>query len=329
MYPENNMNSLYSLTRIFLSHLTSGLENSSASKDEIRFPLRIGPFQFVSEIPKTGPKYSYRLALYLNSSGKKAFAKLRSARVKGYHYYSLKNEIAVYKALNSVCARNKAAKIKIPRLLAEVETPDYLLLLLEYFNGQTAESLTPSQKIKLYFSVSDYLQLLGDLMTKQEKSQISSRTPYNLAFLFPILLLKSIFNYPFRSLDLFRGSLVFIKNFPVLKKNFLFRLIHRDLHFSNIILQKNKAILIDFQQCVFTDPLQEYVTTLRYFWKDGNFYKQLLHEILVRNSSRQQFPAILRSLMANSAIHGLTDNGFPERTIINWFDFLKFAVNYG
>ncbi|MBI2008655.1 phosphotransferase [Candidatus Amesbacteria bacterium] len=318
----------YGPFKIFLASLMAGLKQLFVSYPQPEFPKQLGDYHWVSNITKHGPKKSYPIALYHDHKGEKAFAKLSSSRIKGYHYHSLKNEINLYTALNSVIVRTKYSQIKIPQLLKVAETSNHLLMLIEFIDGQTAESLSPRQKVKLYFQVTDSLGTLGNLMNTTEKSLVSKRSPLDIAFLHPLLLFRSIVNYPTRALDLIKCSLVFFRNFRDLKKTFSYRLVHRDLHFANVILKGKRTTLIDLQQCVFTDPIQEHVTLLRYFWKDGNFYKlflKKLHALIPSHSDPHAFQA----LMSNSVIHGLTDKAFSAETIANWFDFLNYAVNYG
>lgn len=98
----------------------------------------------------------------------------------------------------------------------------------------------------------------------------------------------------------------------------------------NIIISKNRATLIDLQQCVYTEPLHELITTLRYWWKgwkNDGFGKLLLNEVVKRYSNRTNFKKLFQGFSVNSVTHGLTGAGFSDKIIDGWIDYLKFAIN--
>ena len=88
-------------TMLLMTVLAEFLKKFQKAKQPV-FPAEIGNYYFVKRVKKVGPRKSYQLALYQDGSGKKAFAKMKRAKIKGYHYYSLLNEIEMYKILNAV-----------------------------------------------------------------------------------------------------------------------------------------------------------------------------------------------------------------------------------
>src|SRR3989304_9907712 len=117
------------------------------------FPRYIGDFRFVSHIKKKGFKKSYMLAIYENQKGEKAVAKMRSTKIKGYHYYSLLNEVNSYDTVNKALTRigdkipPEFKHMYIPTLLRKVQTEEYLIALIEYVDEKTAENLSSREKI--------------------------------------------------------------------------------------------------------------------------------------------------------------------------------------
>ena len=75
---------------------------------------------------------------------------------------------------------------------------------------------------------------------------ISQRTPANYITLYPLLLIKSLINYPNRFRDLLLGALIFVQSIPVILSEKKLVLVHRDLHFMNIIISKKMIYSVKY-----------------------------------------------------------------------------------
>lgn len=300
---------------------------------EINFPDRIGDYKFVKEFAKQGLKKSFKLGIYKNSKGKKAIVKIWSGLAKDFHYYTFKNEIVMYKTLHRVLDRigknipDKYKNVCIPKLIKVKEKRGSLLILLEFVDGDLAQDLTVSKKITAYFKVIDFIKFLGNNLTEEEKKNISRRNTLHYVFLYPLLLIKAIFTNPFAIKYLLAGVFVFCKSIPVLLKNTDVSLVHRDLHFRNILVNKKRTVLIDLQFCVFTQELYEHITTLRYRWMEDTLYKLLLKKIEKKYGYKRNFQTIFRGLSVLSVTHGLIDNKFTLVRRKKWVSFLGFVLN--
>jgi len=295
--------------------------------------LNVGDFEFISVVKKMGPRKSYPLAIYRDKKGQKAFAKMKDARLKGYHYYSLLNEIVMYEALNSAVKRIgnkmpiKFKDIYIPKVLGKYEDNKILLILIEYIDGKVAQDISPEKKTKLYLKVIEYLHLLGNNISQEDKAKISARNSYDYVFLYPFLVIKAIISYPKYTLNILKGVPVFIASVPEIIRNDDMVLTHRDLHFKNTMLSKGNIVLIDLQHCVYTNPIHEITTTVRYWWKRDRLYILLLNAIQNKYSSMNEFERLFKGFIVNSVTHGLTGKGYDKKTIKNWVSFLNYGVN--
>ncbi len=320
---------LYSLLSAYAKEVITKLFVRDA---EVDFPETIGNYKFIEKLKKEGPKKSYQLAVYTDPNGKRAIAKMRSSKIKGYHYYSLKNEIEVYKVLNVVVSRERSElekkfpNIKIPKLIKSEETENGLILLTEFVEGEPTIRLNPREKVVIYFSMADFLCFIGTKLTDDERSRISTRSVLDLLFLYPFLLVNSLVNYPLYSLYLLAGGVYFINSIPYLNKKRREVLTHRDLHFYNILKSGDRLALIDLQQCVFTELFQEHVTILRYYWKEDAFTSLFVSEILKRYGNDQSIFFVIRGLIVNSITHGFTDKSFPKEIVNKSVDLLKFSI---
>ncbi len=322
----------YDLYKLVNNYFIGLLYPGDKSNFKPAFPEYLGDFRYLKDFKKTGPKKSYQLALYKNRAGVIAIAKMRSAKIHDYHYLSLKNEIIIYEVLLKTLSKFESShginKFAIPKLFEKYEDQDKLVALFEFVEGTTLENDTIPNKLSAHFEVSNYLTNLGQNISKNDRHLISERSPFQLFCFFPLILLKCLINYPDKVLILFKAAIKFYSKFYYLLTGYKKGLTHRDLHFQNIIQNKDKFYLIDLQQVVFSDKLHEHVVLLRYCWHEDEFDNFLLKEIIQRNQNRKYFKEIFQVLMINSTVHGLTDNTFGETVKNNWFDFLTFATNF-
>lgn len=324
-----NQNS-YNLFPLLISGLIFFLKKPFMKNNPIKFPKSIGEYEFESKITKINLWNSYLLGIYRNPKGGKAIFKMKDARIKDYSYYSLRNEIVLYEILNEVISRLSLPKrfndIYIPKKIDVVDDKNVLGILIEYVVGSTARKLSAHRKIQAYFKIVDFLNFLGDHITNDEKKRISKRGPLHYILIYPFLVIKAIFTYPRSAVYILSGIPLFLSAFFYMLQDRKITLIHRDIHFENILISNKKLILIDLEQCVLTDPLYEVVTTLRYCWKNNDdFYLLLLNRIFQKYSYRKNFGLLFRGLIVNSATHGLTGN-FPKEMIDSWINFLKYGV---
>ena len=329
-------NKPYDLFRMLLNSILAEILKVFVKNLKPTFPKNIGDYVFIKPFRKIGPRKSYELAIYQNKQGKKAIAKMISAKIKSYHYYSLLNEISIYNTLNSATARLKKnipvqyIDVYIPRFINTYEDGFRLISLVEFVEGEVVQNHSAEKKLELYIKITSYLNYLGENLTKAEKSQISERKSLNYIVLYPILAVKAVITHPYSFPYVLKGMVRFLRNIPILLKESRSSLIHRDLHFKNILKCENGHALIDFQQMVFSEPLHEFITTLRYFWygaKRKEFGRLLLSEIIKKNAKRKKFNELFQSYAINSVTHGLTGSGFSKDIISGWLDFFKFSLN--
>ncbi len=201
--------------------------------------------------------------------------------------------------------------------------------MVEFVEGKVIESYKPYAKIHVYFKIVDFLKYIGKNLTDTEKKRISKRTPLQYILLYPLLVFNSFFVNPDAMPYVIAGVPKFVSLVPIMLKNSELELVHRDLHFINISRHKKGYALVDFQQCVYTEPLHELITTLRYWWKlkmGDTFDKLLLKELVNKNKDRENFLQLFQVYGINSVTHGLTGE-FSKKIINGWIDFLKFCLN--
>lgn len=322
------------LSRLIYVYLKSLILKPFEKKAITKLPQKVGKYELISSLKKIGTIKPFKLGIYKDAFGNKAVAKFWYGKYKDFNYYALNNELVLYQILTRVIKRlgnNIPAEyknIKLPKIVLKNESKNQRVILVEYVDGDVSVGLTSQQKIKLYFKVVDFLNYLGTRLTQNERRSISKRNAKNYILLYPFLLVKALLTHPRATLPLLKGIPIFIKSIPILLTEDTNPLVHRDLHFRNILVNGKKIYLIDLQLCALTLKLHENITTLRYLWKEGDFYKYLLKEIDKRYSKNENFKKLFRGLAVNSGTHGLTGSEFTKGKIDLFIDFLNFGINF-
>lgn len=297
------------------------------------FPSAIGDYNLEKMFKKGEIKSKmFVFALYENKNGEKALAKMWRGKVKDLVYYTLLNEIAVYKTLNSVLTRLSNSippefkGIRIPKYLDSIENKNSLLILTEYIKGKPANDFSNDKAFDIYIKCFDFLRYLGGRMTRKEKERISKRTAFGIIFLYPFFLIREIVIRPYLLGALIKGLPIVLNSLPVFLKKREISLVHKDLQPKNILISKNKNYLIDLQFCIFSYELYDFFTTLRTSASDKKFREKIGIEIGKR-FSHEEDPNWTKGLMVICATHGLSGNNLSTKEVENnYIIFLKFAV---
>ncbi len=324
------------LSRLILSSILNLFFGFLNSNQKITFPDQIGEYKFIKQInitkrnSKGNRMFSY--ALYQNSNGQKAFAKMWSGKLKNINYYSLENEINMHRTLNRVIRRIDKSMPKefndliIPQFIASYETKNSIVLLTEFIENTKSLKISPRKQFEIYLKIVDFLSLLGNKLSAKERRQISKRDSNTITLLYFPLLLKAILAHPKALFSLLQGVPVFLRSIPLFLKKDEITLNHRDLHLENILTSKNKIVLMDLQFCLFSNPLYDRLITLRMHWTDREFRKRLLGEIKNLYGENKDSNILIRGMMVYSATQSLTGDIYTKKIIKKFIDYFNFAI---
>ncbi len=324
------------LSKLILSSILNLFFGFLNSNQKITFPDQIGKYKFIKKInitkrnSKSNKIFSY--ALYKNSNGQKAFAKMWSGKLKNINYYTLSNETIMYMVLNKLIRRigksmpKKFEDIIIPQFVAKLETNNSLTLLTEFIEDAKSLKILPKKQVEIYIKTVDFLRLLGNELSAKEREQISKRDSNTITLLYFPLLLKAILAHPKALFSLLQGVPVFLKSIPLFLKKDEIILSHRDLHLENILMSKNKIVLMDLQFCLFSNPLYDSLITLRMHWTDKEFRKRLLGKIRNLYGKNKDYDILIRGLMVHSATHSLTESVYTKLITKKFIDYLNCAT---
>lgn len=319
---------MYNLLPLLLSQLYNLFRRHRGGPIATTFPPQIGSYAYVRKLSEPVSE-DIVVGLYRDRSGHQVIAKIWAGKFKNYSYFSLHNEYQVYQILTAVAARvapllpPRLRFVHIPALINYTEGPHSAILCLEYVPGRLSTDLPDQELQKTYLLSVDYLEYLSAHLTPQELRLLSRRHALHYASIFPLLLVIAWVRQPGTGPLLLRAWLGYVRALPAFLTERSLTLVHRDLHFENILVTGRHIYLLDFQMCVLTYPVCEYINTLQYCW-DKN---RLRAEILTLISSKYGDDPLVKLLMIQHGVHCLIGRNFSPQVIQSFIHFLRFGVS--
>lgn len=189
---------------------------------------------------------SYSFGSYLDLDGKKVFVKRWSGTRNNQYRYFLTNEINLYKSFKN----NSNARVSAPKFMGEYHSQNTTSLFLEYVDGSNLATENTRKRIEAIEKVLKYLSKNTNILSKK----ITNREAIYWILILPFISLKAIFLHPRYIGTILRAVAFTIKNGWAITKRNKRSLVHRDISDFNILINKNKTYLIDFQLACVADP---------------------------------------------------------------------------
>ena len=299
---------------------------------ETTLPKTIGNFKLVREIIKDKKPRHFSYGLYFDGK-RKAFAKQWVGKKKNKSYYLLKNEIDVYKEFQTILHDNPVFKkkfpnITIPRYISSIGSVNSLTLLIENIIGNQINNLNEDKQISIILNILDFLSEIGKKMNKKRQT-IMIRGVFYWISLSPFITALAIIRHPKQIFNIIKALYIFLINIPNIIRFKRESLVHRDLAQWNILKNKEKIYLYDFQLTCITNPVIEYVVLCLKLWGNESLsrklYKLLRKKYFADNKSLQVF----RAYSALFTIYDLSLNdGGKYETATSYLNFVTTSNNF-
>lgn len=307
---------------IFLVLRTSTVGLFKQIESDTSLPLAYNDFKLQTVLVST-PR---GIGIYKNNLGEKVLIKSWKGQVKTYEYYQLLNEIRLYALLHGVLNRvrpsleDKYQHICIPRLLKNEISPTHILSVFEYIEDCVhLKDVTPlSKKTEIFGLAIDFWKYVGDQFNSTEKKQIPRRTLFGTLFAYCVSLVYAGIRYPREILSLVRTVLIVLQAIPALLSNWREGLVHRDFHFENVLLSKERIVIIDFGDNAFTNSLQIFTNSLHWEWENKESREVILKGIISLCGKSRETAIVFRALFAISAVQLLHDTESESRLKLNF-----------
>lgn len=297
-------------------------------------PERIGAYRLVRTIEKANSSGNqYQFGIYKDAAGKQLFAKQWSGLVKNIEYFWLFNEIEVYRVVNMISAKEHDSIIKkfphihVPRLIATLREESRLLLLTEHVEGKDLELAPQDEGIRAMEEAAEYfMEISGHITPHMLRSFIKRGFTYIVGNFF-VMFIRAAVRNPKIIPSLARALVAFTMRLRSLFKTSELKLVHRDITYFNILFQKEKLYLIDYELSVLTHPLFEITQIITGAWRRKGFWEifyasDTMKKIFAHKTSRDSYWA----LTLYTAFHRMAT--CPRKEFNLHYSYLRHALEY-
>lgn len=332
-FQKLNDNQDFSLKRLFLSKIPTVDIFSKKSPNLFQsFPKKIGDYRFVKTIMNERTDRPFQFAQYVSKVGNEAIAKRWTGRKKNFDYYSLVNEMKIYKELDTLYKTHgreivkKYPDIKIPRIIDVQKDKGMAMLVIEMIQYGPINSIDVREKIKIYQRAIEYLRFIGGLISKNKTSTIAKRSLASTILISPFISIKAIIQSPKTLGDVLKGLIILLSTTPLLLKENKVSLLHKSLEDFNILSDGKKISLVDFQLSVLEHPVYELAQIVLFSWHDKSFVNEFyFSKIMQRIFSKKTSFSVYKALCIYS---GIMELAFGSKAEFNRnYSFLKHGIS--
>ncbi len=283
------------------------------------FPQTIDKLTFVRVLHQEPVRLSYQFALYEDSKGKKFLCKLWTGTSNDADKAGLLNEIAVYTAFQRVpkTSWNKLMKqyalFVIPEMVAHMESDTQIYLVIEYLPGTfLAKSANKKKAVEIYAKASRFFQELSKVSAFLQNVP-TQRTALHFFVLYHLALVKACARYPQLIGLLLRSVIPAYTGFAAMISDRRMSFVHRDLGgYNNVLVTKEKFVLIDFQISALCHPLVELANCVATRKQDSAFLTAFFSSPTWADlQTRQSDFVIFRSLLLYGVLFNIATT--PEK----------------
>ena len=276
------MKNKFSIYNLLLSRLFRKKE-TWVKPARVTFPKKIGSYKFVKTVLEDRVMTFYFFAEYMDDHGKVARAKYWTGKQKTFDYYSLVNEIAVYRKFNEIYdyhgeeLQKSFPDIYIPKLVGVRETDETLLMLVEKVEGTDLGTRTLAERIKTYDQLLRFFRYIQANYSKEIAEATQERTPFTTIILNAVVTVRAMFRYPRHFFIFLKAAYVFARVMSdLMHSRYEQAFVHRSLEDHNVLMNGNRINLIDFQLSVRAHPMLDIVQLLIFSWEDQQFCRSIL-----------------------------------------------------
>lgn len=280
----------------------------------------------VFKLKRTLKDFPCGIGIYENPDGKNVLIKSWQGQIQTYAYFQLLKEVRLYELLHRVLLRigpsldQKYNNVQIPRLLDANISNTKIFAVFEYIEDckHLMDIDSQAEKEKAYELATGFWRYLGSHLTSAERQMLPRRNLFDTIFTYAVVLVYGLLRYPKHWAGLLRTLPIVFGAIPVLSKNWREDLVHRDFHFENILVNKNKIVIIDFGDNALTHPLQIFTNSLHWEWDNYRSKEIILKSIISFSGKSEETDKVFRALFAISAVQLLHDTESPERLKLNF-----------
>lgn len=240
-------------------------------------------------------------------------------------YFWFKNEVSINRILNNVIHKPiKSGKflIDIPEYKDHFIIGKYEVLINKKVGGIPFSTLNSNFKKEVLFEVINFFNLVSKKISDKDRASLKLRSIYYYFLISPILFVISFLKNP--NLFFYEVSLILnmFKHFR-LEGNSLFVLTHRDLNCENILIEKNRIHIIDFEAGVLSNVSTELSLIFLKYWRDKTLISQMLEskEMVEMMKNIDSYKLLKIDLIFNALTELSLSTSLNETELKSYIDF--------
>ncbi len=255
---------------------------------------------FLSEKPKVLENKKQKVIkkneeLLVSLGHDRVFGKYVSKKIfysfKNSSYYRLLNEHSTLLLLNRLLARKN---VLVPKVYSLKKGNNSLELRTQYIHGKKLTNVNNSIKIKSVTACIKELRKASGNNDSNLRDEIPSRSKIVILLTLPFYFLTSIFKEPINfKINAFL-LVTFLKYLPSFLKRSDLVLTHKDLDPENILISKNKLVILDTEICILAEEETEIAMVARYYsnYLDENELMSLISQFIKNDIQKGKFIAL-------------------------------------
>ena len=184
------------------------------------------------------------------------------------------------------------SKVVIPQPFTFTQIDGHPSIVMEYFpQSKKITSSTASIKVKVYLEIMSFLQNLPS-------QTFTNKLPAYFQLLsLPYVFIKNIIQYPAHGFLFFRASMSILRNgldWIFLKSD---HVCHGDINITNILVQREKVILLDFAKSFISHKYYNLSQVLNSAWFHTSFHEKLNQAIIKTFSLSEHEQKVLNTFV--------------------------------
>lgn len=211
-------------------------------------PQRIGRYQLIKPVAKTGAVMRYGIGLYKKKDKKNLFlVKTRWGPGNDLAKYLLKREYEMTSLFYRLCQRQikrHGFSLASPRPITLIETEKSISLVYAYLKGKSLSEYPLKMQIRILAAVLDDLRTLSFSLTPEQIAQFPKRSLWFYLYSLPLFALAAVLFHPEKLQTVFSLCKRAVTELFTLRENPPV-IAHRDLLPENMLLCGGRIYLLD------------------------------------------------------------------------------------
>ena len=220
----------------------------------------------------------------------------------------LRGEFVRHELFYKYSLQLKDKDVIIPKALGLVETKDFSAFVMEYIDAKSLEKTNIKTRVDVYAKVIKFLEDINTRTKISKRKELNEKSAIRQLVTIPYFLLKNLTLYPKETVIFLRAYVLILKNVPgwiKLKSNWV---CHGDINVTNLLIHKNKVVLVDFALACKSHPLFDISRLLNSTWYKAGFHDELWDSTVGKLGMSPSKHTLIKSFISFNLIQRLSQH---------------------